>query len=87
MATADSLFDLHRVPRKVIVYDGVAKLQIQTFGTGVRTNKDLRIISKIVYDGVLIFHATTVVCFAEILDLPCSVYFFCHGIIEVPIEE
>ena len=43
--------------------------------------------AEVIHDGVFIFHAATVVCLAEVLDLPCLVYFLRHGVIEVTIKQ
>ena len=33
--TADSLFDLHRVPRQIVIHDDMAELKIKTLAAGI----------------------------------------------------
>lgn len=42
---------------------------------------------EVIHDGMLILHAATIVCLAEVLNLPCLVYFLRHGVVKVTVKE
>ena len=51
MAAANALLDTLRVPRKVIVDDQIAELEVDTLGGGFRSNHDAGFFAEVIYQG------------------------------------
>ena len=61
VSTTDALFDLHGVPRQVIVDDNVGTLQVQTFATSVRRDQHLLISTELLQGGIAFLQRHTAV--------------------------
>ena len=55
--TTAALFDLHRIPRQIVVDDDIRELQVQAFATGVSRNKDVRVVPEFPERIVAFFNA------------------------------
>ena len=51
MAAPDALLDALRIPRQIVVDNGLAELQVQPFCAGLRANKDLRTRAELVHES------------------------------------
>ena len=52
VGTSATLLDLHRIPRKIVVDDDIGKLQVETFTTGIRGNKDVAVLPELTQGSV-----------------------------------
>ena len=87
MTSTNPLLNLHRIPRKIIIDNRITELKVQTFGTGIRANQNLRIVFEVIDNGMLIFDASTVIGFSVILYSPCLIDVLRHDIIEVSVKQ
>jgi hypothetical protein len=51
MTASDALFDALRVPRQIVVDNGLAKLQVQPFRSRLGAYEDLRTRTKLMHEG------------------------------------
>ena len=52
VSSATALFNLHGIPRKIVVDDDIRELQVQTFTTGIRRNENVCLITEVLESDI-----------------------------------